>query len=118
MRLNLQEMRTLRARSAARRALLRWCAHVKRVAKRPEGADPWVLEKMYAIAVSIRTDLERTLNYFRLRLTSGVIEDVNGLAQAARARARGHRNPETFKTIIYLIAGDLEFELPAATHSR
>jgi transposase len=38
------------------------------------------------------------------------LEGLNGLFQAARARARGYRNPATFITMIYLIAspvGDL-----------
>ncbi|MCE9635196.1 MAG: ISL3 family transposase, partial [Planctomycetes bacterium] len=43
---------------------------------------------------------------------------VNSLAQAARARARGYRNADTFITMIYLIAGRLRFDLPALTHSR
>ena len=50
-------------------------------------------------------------------MTSGVIEGVTSLAQAAGARARGYRNPETFNTMIYLIAGRLEFDLAPATHS-
>ncbi len=32
------------------------------------------------------------------------MEAMNGLFQAARARARGYRNTETFITMIYLIA--------------
>ena len=32
------------------------------------------------------------------------LEGLNGLFQAARARARGYRNTETFMTMIYLIA--------------
>ncbi len=118
MRLNLAEIWRLRSRPQARRELIRWCTYVKRVAKRPDGDEPWVLEKIHVAATTIRAHVERVVNYFRLRLTSGVIEGVNSLVQAARARARGYRNPETFKTIIYLIAGNLEFDLPVATHSR
>ena len=65
----------------------------------------------------IREKEQGILNYFRLRLTSGVIESVNSLAQAARARARGYRKAETFISMIYLIAGRLRFDLPAVTHS-
>ena len=50
-------------------------------------------------------------------MTSGVIESINGLAQAARARARGYCNVETFKTVIYLIAGRLQFARPSLIHS-
>ena len=36
--------------------------------------------------------------------TNARLEGLNGLFQAARARARGYRNTETFMTIIYMIA--------------
>ena len=36
--------------------------------------------------------------------TNTRLEGLNGLFQAARARARGYRNTETFMTMIYLIA--------------
>ena len=35
------------------------------------------------------------------------LEGLNGLFQAARARARGYRNQTTFATMIYLIAAPL-----------
>ena len=35
--------------------------------------------------------------------TNARLEGFNGLFQAARARARGYRNTETFMTMIYLI---------------
>ena len=73
---------------------------------------------MHTAATTIREGAERILNYYRLRLTSGVIEGLNSFVQAARPRARGYRNPETFKTMIYLIAGDLDFRLPVVTHVR
>ena len=66
----------------------------------------------------MRKHEEGILRYVSSRMTSGAVEGVNSLVQAARARARGYRNPETFKTIIYLIAGRLEFDLEPATHSR
>lgn len=70
---------------------------------------------MRKLAASVRRNETGILNYFRLRQTSGVNEGLNGIVQAARTRARGYRNPQTFKTMIYLIAGRLRFQLPA-TH--
>ena len=119
MRLNLQALWDRRKPERARIYLRRWCNWVLRAAKRP--ADPaatWVLETMHKTALTLRDNAEGILNYFRLRMTSGVIESVNSLAQAARARARGYRKPETFITMIYLIAGRLRFDLPVLTHSR
>lgn len=69
------------------------------------------------VALTIRACSRGILNYFRRRMTSAVLEGINSLAQAARARARGYRNPKTFKTIIYLIAGRLRFDLPPLTHT-
>jgi transposase len=120
MRLNLQALWERPTAGAAARYLAGWCAWVETAAARPaDPTQPWVLEAMARAAQTLRTHAAGILNYFRRHLTSGVIEAVNGLAQAARARARGYRNPATFKTIIYLLAGRLRFDLPnLATHTR
>lgn len=119
MRLNLQALWDRRKPARAATYLRRWCNWVLRVAKRPKDpAETWVLEAMHRTALTLRDNSHGILNYFRLRMTSGVIESVNSLAQAARARARGYRNADTFITMIYLIAGRLRFDLPALTHSR
>jgi transposase len=118
MRLNLQELWSRRTPASAARYLRQWCNWVARSTKKPADPErPWVLQAMNRTAETLREHAQGVLNYFRLRLTSGVIESINSLAQAARARARGYRNVETFKTIIYLIAGRLRFDLPVVTHS-
>jgi transposase len=89
---------------------------VRRAARPAKGQAASGLEPMARVAKTIREKLRGILNYFRRRLTSGVIEGINSMVQAARARARGYRNAETFKTMIYLIAGRLRFNLPALTH--
>jgi hypothetical protein len=38
---------------------------------------------------------------------------LNSLIQAAKARARGYRNKENLITISYIIASDLDYNLPA-----
>jgi len=40
--------------------------------------------------------------------TNARLESLNGLFQAARARARGYRNINTFITMIYLIAAPID----------
>lgn len=72
---------------------------------------------MRKVARTIRDHSRGILNYFRGRMTTAVLEGINSLAQAARARARGYRNPRTFTTLIYLIAGRLRFDLPSLTHT-
>ena len=42
----------------------------------------------------------------------GLIEGINSLVQAAKAKARGYRNRKTLKAVTYLIAGRLDLKLP------
>ncbi len=116
MRLNLAEVWKARDAKAARLVLGKWCGWVKRASRPAKDGTASTLEPMRRVAETIRTHRSGILNYFRQRLTSGVIEGFNSIVQAARARARGYRNPETFKTIMYLIGGRLQFNLPVITH--
>lgn len=49
------------------------------------------------------------MNYFDHRLTNAVLEGMNSVIQSAKRLARGFRNPEYFKTVIYLKLGKLTF---------
>lgn len=77
-----------------------------------EGVNP--LKKA---AQSIHAHATGILNYFKAPLTNGLLEGINSLIQAAKSKARGYRSTRYLKTIIYLVAGKLEFPLPAF-HSR
>ena len=46
------------------------------------------------------------------RIANGLIEGINSLVQAAKAKARGYRSTRTLKAITYLIAGKLDLKLP------
>lgn len=48
------------------------------------------------------------------RLNNGLLEGINSLVQAAKARARGYRNKNKMITIIYLTAAKLQ--LPTVTN--
>jgi transposase len=48
------------------------------------------------------------------RLNNGLLEGINSLVQAAKARARGYRSKRNMITMIYLIAGD--FTLPTVAN--
>lgn len=52
------------------------------------------------------------LAWFDSRIANGLIEGINSLVQAAKAKARGYRSTRTLKAITYLIAGKLELKLP------
>jgi len=45
----------------------------------------------------------------RTRQTNGFIEALNGLFQAAKRKARGYTQFKTMRTVIFLIAGKLDF---------
>ena len=56
---------------------------------------------------SIDNHLGRILQRWTSFHSNARLEGLNGLFQAARARARGYRNTTTFATMIYLIAAPL-----------
>jgi hypothetical protein len=41
--------------------------------------------------------------------TNGFFEAINGLFQAAKRKARGYSRLQTMKTVLFLIAGKLDF---------
>ena len=67
---------------------------------------------MKKLANTIKVNARQILNYFPDRFTNGLMEGINSLIQAAKSKARGYRNINYFKTIIYLIVGKLDFDLP------
>ena len=52
------------------------------------------------------------LRWFDTRIANGIMEAINSLVQASKAKARGYRSTRNLKAIIYLIAGKLELALP------
>lgn len=82
------------------RALLRqWCANVRRSK----------VEPMKAVAAMIHKHFEGILAWVCTRQTNGFLEAINGLFQAAKRKARGYGRFRTIRTVIFLIAGKLDF---------
>ncbi len=53
------------------------------------------------------------VRWFHTKIANnGIMEAVNSLVQAAKAKARGYHSIRNLKAIIYLIAGKLELALP------
>lgn len=67
------------------------------------------VEPMKAVAQMIRNHLEGIVAWARTRMTNGFLEALNGLFQAAKRKARGYRRLSTIRTVIFLIAGKLDF---------
>ncbi|MCZ2283135.1 MAG: transposase, partial [Bacteroidales bacterium] len=45
-------------------------------------------------------------------LTNGLLEGINSKIQLAKRRARGYRNIENFKMMIYFLSGKLKYNYP------
>ena len=107
--LNLKTARAWRLKQAFReayglagkigeRGLRKWCAWANRCR----------LEPMKQVAKTILKNWTGVVGYFKTRATNAVLESINAGFQAARAKARGYRNPNYAITILYLISGGLE----------
>jgi transposase len=83
-----------------------------------------MLDRWYSWAIRSRLepikDAARTimrhragiLRWFTSKIANGLIERINSLVQAPKAKARGYRSPRNLKAITYLIAGKLDLRLP------
>ena len=82
-------------------AMLRqWCTHVMRSK----------VEPMKAVARMIRQHFDGIVAWAQTRQTNGFLEALNGLFQAAKRKARGYTTLKTIRTVIFLIAGKLDFQ--------
>jgi transposase len=101
MKLNLRDFWTMPEKHA-KSYLLRWliCAMISG------------LKPMIDAARTIDDHFEGIMAFTKTKITNGIMEGINSLVQAARKKARGYRSVDYFITMIYLIAGKLNFRLP------
>ena len=92
--------------SYASEYLRRWCYGAKRSRLQPIKDFVTLVEKHW----------DGLLAWHASRLNNGLLEGINSLVQAAKARARGYRNKNKMITIIYLTAAKLQ--LPTVTNPR
>lgn len=62
------------------------------------------------MATTVKEHWNGILSHFDSDLSTGFLEGINSLVQAAKARARGYRNPKNLITMAYIIAGKLNFK--------
>jgi transposase len=86
--------------------LRRWCYGAKRSRLKPIKDFVALVEKHW----------DGIITWHASHLTNGLLEGINSLVQAAKARARGYRNKNKMITIIYLTAAKLP--LPTLTNPR
>ena len=102
LRLAFQDIYKERSRGWAEALLDSWYSWARRSR----------LEPMKAVAATIQRHRAGILAWFDSRIANGLIEGINSLVQAAKAKARGYRSTRTLKAITYLIAGKLDLKLP------
>jgi len=79
--------------------LAQWCSNVMRSK----------VEPMKEVAAMIRKHFDGIVAFAQTRQTNGFIEAINGLFQAAKRKARGYTRFHTMRTVLFLIAGKLNF---------
>jgi transposase len=75
------------------------------------------LQPIIEAARTIKRHWEGVLAWFDSGITNGVLEGINSLIQAAKAKARGYRSTRNLITIVYLIAGKLNLEVTLGDQS-
>lgn len=100
MRLTFQELWELADPAVAEAFLKRWyfwATHSR-------------LPPMIRVAKTIKRHWDGVLRWFRSRISNGILEGINSLIQAAKAKARGYRSTRNLITMAYLIAGKLDLK--------
>jgi transposase len=96
----LREILARKQINVVRTMLAHWCTCVMRSK----------VEPMREVATLVRRHLEGIVAWAQTGQTNGFLEALNGLFQAAKRRARGFIRLSTIKTVIFLIAGKLDFQ--------
>ncbi|MGH6803978.1 MAG: ISL3 family transposase [Methyloceanibacter sp.] len=95
----LREILDRKQINVVRAMLEHWCTCVMRSK----------VEPMKEVAALVRRHIEGIVAWAQTRQTNGFLEAINGLFQAAKRRARGFTRLPTIRTVIFLIAGKLNF---------
>ena len=64
---------------------------------------------MKKVAEMIRSHFDGILTWARSLQTNGFLEAINGLFQPAKRKARAYTRFRTLRTVIFMIAGKLDF---------
>lgn len=111
----LKEMHLDTGRAWSIKELLR---ELYRCTRRTQGAElfrrwyGWAIRSRLAPVVAVARTLKRhlwgILNWFAHRISNGMSEGINGLIESLKRIARGYRNAEHFKTVIFFHHGGLD----------
>ena len=62
-------------------------------------------------ARTIKSHWEGVIKWMESKINNGILEGFNSIVQAAKAKARGFKTFDCFKTIIFLMIGKLDFRI-------
>jgi transposase len=102
IRLGFQDLYRQDTPAAAKRYLKRWyfwATHSR-------------LLPMIEAAQTVKSHWDGILRWFDSKIANGLIEGINSVVQAAKAKARGYRTIRNLKAMVYLLAGKLDLRLP------
>ena len=99
IRENFQEIYKEKTREGFERALKKWyfwATHSR-------------IEPIKEVAKTIRRHWSGVLRWYDSKINNGILEGLNSLVQAAKAKARGYRTFKNLKTMIYMLTGKLDY---------
>jgi transposase len=67
------------------------------------------IEEIKEAAKTVKRHWFGVLRWYVSRINNGILEGLNSLVQAAKAKARGYRTFKNLKTIIYMLTGKLDY---------
>lgn len=67
------------------------------------------IPQMREAAKTIKRHWDGVVAWAESRISNGLLEGLNSLIQAAKAKARGYRTFETFRTVVFMLTGKLDF---------
>jgi len=67
------------------------------------------IEEIKEAARTIKRHWSGVLHWYDSKINNGILEGLNSLIQAAKAKARGYRTFKNLKTIIYMLTGKLDY---------
>jgi transposase len=70
------------------------------------------MEPIKKAAYTIKRHWDGILRWFTSKINNGILEGINSLIQATKAKAREYRTTRNLITMSCLIGGKLEFILP------
>ena len=67
------------------------------------------IEPIKEAAKTIKRHWAGALRWYDSKINNGILEGLNSLVQAAKAKARGYRTFKNLKTMIYILTGKLDY---------